>query len=516
MKIDRCILLFFGMLAAFCTNAEAIISTPKVCDLQENEFERLRTDMNENSIPLVNLIVDTALVRIRRFTEGEIEIADYQRRTDATTELVRYPCLLRYRGASATQYEKRSFAVKLLDETGENLDACILGIREENSWILDAMAIDRARMRNRVCFDLWNKMSSTPYETNYGNRNGTEGVHVELFINGTYHGLYCMSDKIDRKLLALKKAEVANDSSVVVRGLLYKGVAWNERTDIHLLSYAESDVDTIAWNSWELKYPEDYPSVDTWQPLMDLIDFCSETTEDETFQHEWQEHFYLGNLIDYVVLTCALNVGDNAYKNTYLSTKDITKSRRFLLTPWDMDSSLGGLWNGGYSENFTLPYSYNSIAPYNRLYAQDMNGFRDEVKSRWSELASTILSVENVYAALDDYASLLCISGAWQREYQRWNGNPVPLKEKITEEVDYIKRWYQSNYNNLCRYFEMGTDIVQLAAEESNAVDAHLSATKKIDAIYDLSGRRVSSQFPVHSSQIQKGIYIQKGRKVVR
>ena len=36
------------------------------------------------------------------------------------------------------------------------------------------------------------------------------------------------------------------------------------------------------------------------------------------------------------------------------------------------------------------------------------------------------------------------------------------------------------------------------------------------NAIYDLSGRKISSQFKVHSSQLQKGIYIQDGKKMVR
>ena len=39
---------------------------------------------------------------------------------------------------------------------------------------------------------------------------------------------------------------------------------------------------------------------------------------------------------------------------------------------------------------------------------------------------------------------------------------------------------------------------------------------KNDNVIYDLSGRKISSQFKVHSSQLQKGIYIQSGRKVVK
>ena len=496
MKKQFCLILL--ALAIGLSYAEAMTFAPKAPAQQESDFERLRAEMDENSLPLVNLIVDTALVRLSRFTEGEIEIADYRRRTDAATEFVRYHCKLRYRGASSARFEKKSFAVKLLDEAGEDLDASILGIRNENSWILDAMAIDRARMRNRVCFDIWNGMSSTPYTTKYGNRNGTEGLFVELFLNGAYHGLYCMSDKIDRKLLALKKVKAANDSTMVVRGLLYKGVAWNERTDIYLLSYADDNVDSVAWNSWELKYPEEYPSAETWQPLMDLIDFCSEGTTDEAFRQEWQEHFYYGNLVDYVVFTCALNVGDNAYKNTYLSVADITGDRRFLLTPWDMDMSLGGLWDGGYSENLTLPYRYNNIAPFNRLYAQNTDGFKDEVRDRWVHLAPTLLSVASVHAVLDDYAAAFRISGAWQREYQRWNGNPVPLKEDIADEVGYIKNWYRNNYDNLCQHLGAGAGTVRLAAGETDG------------ATYATDGRRI----PIHARQhLPKGIYIKSGKK---
>ena len=33
-----------------------------------------------------------------------------------------------------------------------------------------------------------------------------------------------------------------------------------------------------------MQYPDDYPGINTWQPLMDLIDFCSDqTTDDATF-----------------------------------------------------------------------------------------------------------------------------------------------------------------------------------------------------------------------------------------
>ena len=188
-KRMRCILL---LLFAFVNLA--------VC-AQESQYDAMKKTMNEYSLPLVNMMVDVAALRTSVFVPGEIEISDYQHRTPSSSNAVRFLCQYRIRGKSALQFDKKSFSVKLYDTSGEDLDANLFDIREENSWILDAMAIDRIRMRNRVCFDVWNEMRTTAYETKYNNRNVTKALFVELFINGDYHGLYCMSDKIDRKLL---------------------------------------------------------------------------------------------------------------------------------------------------------------------------------------------------------------------------------------------------------------------------------------------------------------------------
>ncbi len=459
-------------------------------------YDMLKLKMNEHSLPLVNLTIDTVLNRTS-YVPGEIEIADWHRRTDSTQLTVRYHCKFRIRGGTSTAFDKKSFAVKLLDDNGEDLDANLLGIREENSWILDAMAIDRTRMRNRVCFDVWNALSVTPYDTDYSGRNGTEGVFVEVFINKDYHGLYCLTDKVDRKLLGLKKAQVDDEGTVTTRGLLYKGNEWGDYTDIWLLGYQEADTDTTAWNAWELQYPEDHPSADAWQPLMDLIDFCSEATSDEEFLENYQDWFYADNLADYALFTMALNVGDNAYKNTFLSVKNISKGHCFLLTPWDMDMSLGGNWDGSYSEALASIGRYNSVAPYNRLMRRNLDNFTQLLAGKWEEWGETLFSCDNIARRLDYYAEMFVSSGAWKREYNKWNGNPVPLCEDIADELAYVKDWYEQNHEHLGQ--QMGTIITTGISD--------VSAQQDIGEVYALDGRR--------TGMLRKGVYIARGRKVV-
>ena len=439
-----------------------VVSTNHIC-AQNDSFEQMKNNLNSNSLPLVNLTVDLSLMNNKDFLDGEIEICDYQRRTEPSSQNVKYHCKLRYRGASALKYEKKSFAVKLFDKDGEDLDANIFGIRNENDWILDAMSIDRIRMRNRVCFDLWNQMSKTPYETNYDGRNGTKGEFVEVFVNSIYHGLYCMTDKIDRKLLNLKKIRTNGDVVISIRGLLYKGTSWGSASD--LLTYEISDVSKEKWNAWELKYPDDYPSAETWQPMMDLIDFCSDKTDEDTYKKDWEKHFYKDNLVDYMVFTLALNVRDNGYKNMYISTPNINKGQCFMITPWDMDASLGGNWNGNRLESTSHINRYNNIAPYNRVYVNDMTRFRHRLKEVWKLHKNTVFSQANVEKLLDRYAETFLKSGAWKREYNKWNEKPVPLEESPLEELKYVKNWYQKNYIHLDKALDQLTETARFLGD---------------------------------------------------
>ena len=462
-------------------------------------YDALKTRLNENSLPLVNITVDVANLHRTSFVPGEIEITDWHRRTDPDKLTVKYNCMYRIRGGTSTALDKKSFAVKLVDDNGKDLNVSLFGIREENSWILDAMAIDRTRMRNRVCFDVWNELSRTPYDTDFNGRNGTEGVFVEVFINKEYNGLYCLSDKVDRKLLDLKKAQVDEEGNVTTRGLLYKGNSWGDYTDIWLLGYKEADTSSKVWNAWELQYPDDYPSEDTWQPLMDLINYCSEPMTDEEFMKTYQDWFYPDNLADYALFTMALNVGDNAYKNTFLSVKNIEKGHCFLLTPWDMDMSLGGNWNGGYNEALANIKRYDGVAPYNRLIGHYSKEFIDMMGCKWEEYAETLFSCEEIERRLNHYAEMFTTSGAWEREYDKWNGNPVPLSDDIADELDYVKDWYERNHERLGE---------QLGTVTTTGSFNDLPKRQGSDKVYTLDGRRVSV--------LRKGIYIDgNGRKVV-
>ena len=463
--------------------------------LAKSQWETAISEYNEYSLPLVNVEVDVSRLSKENYIPGHITIVDAEMRTEGRL-MASFDCKLRYRGASSLKYEKKSFAIKLLDSDGEDLDANVLGIRKENDWILDAMAIDRIRMRNRVCFDIWNEISKTPYKTDFDNRNGTLGQFVEVYLNGEYHGLYCMTDKIDRKLLGLKKAKEQSDGSVYVRGVLYKGEAWTDATGMSGYDTSES-FDEESWNGWELQYPDDYPCYDAWKPLMNLIDLCN--TRNAFFKLHYRQHFYYDNLVDYALFIMGLNIIDNNVKNTHFSCPDINVNETFLITPWDLDCSLGGLYEGSHFDEYVKITNLTGNYLFYQMYMYNVDNFRESMKERWQELSLGIMSPNSFNSRLDAYAKRFKESGAWQREYDKWNNNPVPLN--LDEELEYVKKWYVNNIAALNKVLGVIADDIPYVFQDTDSYNMRM---------YNIDGKRIMS------NPTGRRIYIENGRKIIR
>ncbi len=412
-----------------------------------------------------------------------------------------YTALTKVRGATAQRYAKKPYNVKLYeaDATTEQ-DANLLGLRNTHTWILDAMYVDRIRMRNRVCFDTWNEIDSVPYNTNYNQRNGTVGRFVEVFVSGEYKGIYCLTDKVNRKLLNLTKVAFNLDSTVVTpRGLLYKGKQWGD--DTYLKSVPSSTLSTtVTWGNWELEYPDDYPSTAAWTPLRNLINYGK--MSEARFKQNFEENYYFDNLLNYALLQLAYNLEDNGMKNMYISTKNIEKAgKRMLFTVWDIDSSLGGLWDGQHND-ITADTTYlTRVYPLARLFSKNLLGFRDSLRQKWHNLSQTILSPEHLAEKLDTYATLLTESGAWTREYNLW-GTACNLTADINDEIAYVKAWYERNIaylNELLPELPTGLARLQLTPNATQG-------------IYTIDGRRIEGQ---SRHNLPHGIYIIDGRKVI-
>lgn len=82
------------------------------------------------------------------------------------------------RGSSSSRWSKKSYGIETQNEDGSNNSVSLLGLPEENDWILYASYYDRSFLRNVLTCKLANEMGWYASRTKY----------CELVLNGEYQG----------------------------------------------------------------------------------------------------------------------------------------------------------------------------------------------------------------------------------------------------------------------------------------------------------------------------------------
>lgn len=459
------------------------------------------TAIAQDQLPVLRITYSGSL-------NGDTYIPGTMQLTDVDGTVVELPTQFKIRGATAKSYTKKpSMNMRIRNADNTEIDTTILGLRQASAFILDAMAIDRINMRNRVSFDVWNAFSKLPYETQFGSRNGTVGKFVEVYINGSYRGIYCLTDKINRKLLGLKKPKTDDNGNLTaIRGVLYK----NGTTDYGNQNTAGYFNDYMVYvtryhDAWELKEPDDYPCLEAWTPLTELF-----TNNNYGSPQYIRDHFYFQNLADYTIFVLAFAITDNwGNKNKYFSVYNIIGTgdeTRFVLTPWDLDTSLGGHYNGdnygGSYGNWPVRSAMNNCpVPISTIAGQA--DFKELLRNDWIRARWGAFAVDSVKERLQDYCNLFINSGAWQRTVELNSGNEKIVRDLQTE-VDYIIKWYARRYELMDEYF--GTDDSSVPSELDNIIST--SDINSSDIIYTLQGVRIN-----HITQ--PGLYIINGKKMM-
>lgn len=444
------------------------------------------------SLPIVCLSTGGKTVTSNEYTKAHLAITDAQKRTNGT-ETYESDIKVKLRGATAAVLPKKSFNISL------DKSADIFGIRNDDKWILDAMAVDLSRMRNRLCFDLWNEV--TGIRDNDMIRNGTKGTYVEVVINGEYNGVYCMSDKVNRKLLGLKKAETTDDGSCNYKGLLYKCSTNAEGTSFLKLPVGIVPNETVMMGDWELDYPDDYPSAEAWETLYDFLKFTSnDTISIEQTLAELPKYINEDALNRYLLFIMAVRASDNCVHNSYLSVKNVSKDNKLWITPWDLDGTFG---RDGWA---TLVYTdYATDILWNNDFMTKLaesDSVKTSLKMLWDEWRETSFAVTEVEKRIDGYAALLELSGAWARELTLWQDYYSPiidrqltLEDTPETECSYMKEWYAKRFDVMDRYF----------APAESGIHEIAPSTSPCSRSYNLQGIAVSSTY--------RGLIIKDGKK---
>lgn len=518
---------------------------PATIDVLRNGEEIVASaPLNMTFLPIVEIRVSTC--NGKYYNKGTLRVTDPDIAGYDSTFVAKF----RYRGASAQGYPKKSYAVKLIDSKGNSVDREYFGLRNDNNWILDAMYIDGACMRNRVSTDLWNDFATLPYHRRNGwekkAKTGTRGRFVEVFLNGRYHGLYCMTEKMDRKQLRLKKsvdAKPATETTEAVgdtiHGSLYKSSQWSYEVfmghDLGSTSYPgrsprgyNNNLKQETWASYEIKYPDWEKQKIDWGPLWNAVNFVA-TTDDYVFDEEVKNYFDYPVVRDYFLFIELMLATDNHGKNMFFFNYDqkAQKCAKMIgITPWDLDGTWGIRWDG--SKSYTKAaqqYEHGTHTLFYRLFHSSKWNWFNDLKARYAELRTKQFSEESLTNRFLDYGNLFRESGADVREQNRWNG----YHTDILGDVDYIKQWIadrlkfldkQYNYSPVVDGIQTPTtnEAFFTATGGSRCIVIETNKTCNVK-IYSLGGqlvRTVSLDQPITKVEgLNAGVYIVGKQKVV-
>lgn len=503
-------------------------------------------------LPIVEL--NCSSVNSKAYTTGSLRVTD--------PASLGYDSLMiaafKYRGASSSNYPKRSYAIKLRDENGNSVDRKLLGYRSDNNWILDAMYIDLACMRNRVATDLWNAFECKPYYADREKkvRTGTRGKFVEVILNGQWWGLYCMTEKMDRKQLKLKKFVPAAQSTTgenEVHGVLYKSNQWtyevfmghesNDDNDNKQVIYPHkkvSDYKNIlgqeTWCEYEFKYPDYEDEAVEWRPLHDAANMVA--TSFILNIDSVKSRFDYPMLRDYYLFIDLLLATDNHGKNLFWYAYDTQgpEGDKLSLAPWDLDGTFGQDWDGVITntkdvtldfDTYIKNYEHGQFAIFDLIKSR--SEWKQDLNDRYAELRiKGVISGDSIANRFANYASLFEASLADQREQNMWSKTYHSRHKDIQGGATYAESWIRRRVNWLDQKYGFDPAVTAINEAKAEAYFAALGGVGCISVnagkaqsvrIYNIAGQLVRNA-QVGSgvttiNGIPAGIYVVNGTKVM-
>lgn len=312
------------------------------------------------------------------------------------------------RGESSLFYSKKSWKLALKTQKGKTKDLSLMGLGEDDDWILKAMVFDDTKLKEKLVMELWQEMTEQSKKTYKMSR----GRYVELVVNDKYYGLYMLQRRVDRKYLELNKGDI-----------LLKGAS---------VELAES-----ADEAYEIVYSP-LSEAETYA-LMEGIWSGSDCT--------------ITDINSFVDMSVFLQFGamyDNlGYKNMFYILRQEKDGYKLSWVLWDTDVSFGVVWAGGLVYNYNLSLTadvkrteYDSI----RALYPDLD---ERISARWQELRQTVLSEENVLSVLERAENELTVSGAFNRDQLLYptrygeNDSWEALFKSVKERLLWLDHYYE-------------------------------------------------------------------------
>ena len=322
------------------------------------------------------------------------------------------------RGGTSVLFPKKSYKLNLKIKNLKTNDKNLLGMRDDDDWILNAMHIDDSKIREQVAYDLLNMF----YE------NDTDNLkYCELIVNEEYRGLYGLQIPFDYKYFSLSKNE-----DYIVKVKLYQS-NFNERTlfDDRIIDLRKQYVDEFNISqSDSINYDL---AIDLLRALIADVDNLGTNSN---------LRYDIDSLAKYNVYINLIGAADNSSKNEIILFSKMNDSYVVRKYPWDLDYSM--------AEDFFGSTSADSIYQDSYLSSEIMQSdeYMQKQKEYYTEARNSFFNINCINKIIDFHSYELTSGGGVSREREKWS-----QQSNNIDEIQLIKEFFVTRIKILDEFY---------------------------------------------------------------
>ena len=336
--------------------------------------------------------------------------------------------------------DKKDYTFSLItDSLGNNErehNISLLGMERHSEYVLNSLNNDSEKIRNVFTTNIWNEMNPI---TNDRYR------YVELFINGSYNGLYSLGYDIEKESLNLDDEEF----------LFYKKnfsnseILYNQDTKLDGYVLYDRLLDKVKREEdIKVKCMDEECKNNAWSYLNNyykvlLSDDIDSIKSISNIDNDVDIYLF------YLLTQSTDNINDETFANTYLLFKHSEEGYKVEYIPYNLNYTFGLS-----IDNNDIDYSDNSFImkynPISRLIELNDSDTILKVKEEYNKLRKNNWSEDHISKLLDNYEKDIYSSGAYLRDEEidsNWISSSIKLsnfKDYCLKRLEYMDKYIES------------------------------------------------------------------------
>jgi CotH kinase protein len=379
--------------------------------------------------------------------------------------------------------DKKPYSIEIRDAQGNDIDTSLLGMPKESDWALVAPYSDKTLIRDALMYQWGRSFMAWAPRTRF----------CEVIVNGSYQGVYVLTEKIKRnknRVDISKIDNLSNSGDELTGGYILK---IDKTTGASTAGYPLGFVSKyVSGPTSKLPYLYHFPKPDVITNaqktyIQSVVNEFEDVMNSNNFKdpvNGYAKYLDVNSAIDFILLNEISRNVDGYRLSSFLYKDRNSVSSKLKLGPiWDFNIALG---NADYCDGFKTTgwaYDFNKVCPSDGLalpfwwekLVTDIE-IKKKMRTRWQLLRTKELSNERLFFPIDSMAYV--IREGQVRNFQTWKilGKYVWPNAKVLnthlDEINYLRQWLTDRVkwidNTLLSFPAATEEIVEQARVSPN------------------------------------------------